>query len=208
MPSNLSAAASWRQKLQTGATLAGLYLLTITCAVYLVHPLVSPLEQSRSVAITQAQQRPHLPATSAIKVIAGRPVRIVIPAESVDLPVDKGFYDNTDNSWTLSGYDAQFAMISTLANNVGGETFVYGHNNNYVFGALRHHTPDRGATALLYTDNGHIFEYHFVSSSSIAPDAVSILDYSGPPILMVQTCTGSLNEWRTEYKFNFVKVLS
>jgi sortase (surface protein transpeptidase) len=198
--------SAWRQRLQCSATLTGLYLLTITCAVYLVQPMLSPLEHSRPVDLTQAQQQPRVPQASKAKVIAGRPVRIVIPAEGIDLPVNKGFYDSADNSWTLSGYDAQFAMISTLSNNVGGETFIYGHNNDYVFGALRHHTPTPDTMALIYTDNNHIFEYDFVSATSIGPNSVSILDYAGPPILMIQTCTGSLNEWRTEYKFDFVKV--
>ena len=199
--------APWWQKVVCGATLTGLYLLTIAFAVYTAQPLLSPLEHSRPVVLTQAEQRPRLPAAAHLKVIAGRPVRLVVAADGLDLPVDKGFYNSTDNSWTLTGYHAQFAMISTLANNIGGETFIYGHNNNYVFGAFRHATPPVGTQALLYTDNGHTFAYKFVSAASIGPDATSILEYSGPSILMIQTCTGSLNEWRTEYRFDFVRVV-
>lgn len=198
---------SWYQKVRCAANLAAIYMLTAAFAIYAAQPLISPLEHSRTVALTKAAQRPFVPAASPFRVIAGRPVRIVIPSDGVDLPLDEGFYDSASNAWTLSGYHAQFAMISTLANNVGGETFVYGHNNDYVFGALRHATPAVGATALIYTDNNHIFEYSFASVTSVGPDQTTVLAYSGPPILLVQTCTGSLNEWRTEFTFNFVKVV-
>ena len=98
-------------------------------------------------------------------------------------------------------------MFSSLANNAGGDTFIYGHNNDFVFGALRHNTPQPNALALIYTDNGHIFSYSFQSVTSVAPNDVSALDYRGRPIMTIQTCTGSLNEWRTMYKFDFVGVL-
>lgn len=197
---------AWTQKVRFFGNAATLYLLTIVCAWYAVQPL-HPFDHTRNVALTKTAQTPHLPAAPKIKLISGRPVRIVIPSESVDLPLDPGYYDSATDSWTLSGYRAQFAMMSTLANNQGGETFIYGHNNDYVFGALRHVTPSVGAEALLYASNGHIFAYKFVSVKSLAPSDVSILNYQGPPILTIQTCTGSLNEWRTMYQFTFDKVV-
>jgi sortase family protein len=173
-----------------------------------IHPLHS-LSHVRTVALTKAQQHPYVPTAPKVPVISGRPVRIAIPDSAVDLPVDEGYYNSTDNSWTLSGYHAQFAMISTLANNTAGDTFIYGHNNDYVFGALRHNTPAAGAPALLYTDNGHIFAYSFVSAHSVAPDDIGalILKYNGPSMLTIQTCTGSLNEVRTMYSFVFDEVV-
>lgn len=154
----------------------------------------------------------QVPVAPAVKVISGVPVRIVIPGSSwlgqvVDLPVDKGYYDASTGEWTLSGYHAQFMTISSLANNVSGQTYIYGHNNDYVFGALRHVTPAVGAQALLYTDTGHVFSYSFTSVTSVAPDSTAVLDYHGPPILTVQTCTGSFNEVRTLYTFTFDKVV-
>jgi LPXTG-site transpeptidase (sortase) family protein len=139
--------------------------------------------------------------------VSGLPDRITIPASGVDLTVIPGYYDSSTDSWTLSGYDAQFAMISALANNEAGQTFIYGHNNDYVFGALRHVTPSVGAQAFVYTTNNHIFAYNFTSVQSVGPNDVSILNYSGSPSLLIQTCTGSLNEWRTEYTFAFNKVV-
>lgn len=147
------------------------------------------------------------PTKSAVPLIAGTPIRVVIPSRYVDLPVIPGTYDKATDSWTLSGYDAQFATASEPANNIGGETFIYGHNNDYVFGALRHATPDAGAEAIIYTSNGHEFAYRFEKTWSVGPYDVATLSYQGPPVLLIQTCTGSFNELRTMYVFAFEKVI-
>jgi hypothetical protein len=201
--------ASWLQKVRFCTNIGALYVLTIAFAWYIIHP-VSPF---KPVSITKSNQKPHVAAIiPTFKVISGLPTRIVIPGSSwdgrvVDLPVDPGYYDSATDSWTLSGYRAQFAMVSSIANNFAGETYIYGHNNDYVFGALRHVTPSVGSTALLYTSNGHIFSYSFVSASNVAPDMTTVLDYKGPPIMTIQTCTGSFNEVRTLYEYNFDKVI-
>lgn len=200
MPSRVQ--TEW-QKVRFYGHTAAVYVLTLLFVSYVAQPLL-PFGPARAAALTRPL--PPRPA-SQVLVISGQPIRIVIPASGVDLPVDPGYYDAATDSWTLSGYRAQFAMISTPANNYSGETFIYGHNNNYVFGALRHVTPSPGAAALLYTSNGHVFAYSFVSSENLGPTATNILDYSGPPVLVIQTCTGSLNEWRTMYTFNFTKVV-
>ena len=191
------------QKVRFASSVSVMYALTLLFGWYAVRP-VSALGHSRSVAFKHAVVAPHVPTKP---VIAGLPVRIVIPDSGVDLPVDPGYYDAASNSWTLSGLRAQFATISSQANDATGDTFIYGHNNNSVFGALRHVTPAVGAQALIYTDNGHVFSYKFQSVVSLTPDDTSVLEYNGPPIMTIQTCTGSVDEWRTLFKFNFDKAL-
>lgn len=198
---------TWVIKTRYYSSVSTIYLLTLLFAFYAFSPLLEP-NGSRNAVLAKSIQTPYIPIPAHVALVAGRPVRIVIPNSGIDLPVDQGYYNSSDQSWTLSGYHAQFAMISTLANNVAGSTFIYGHNNNHVFGALRHVTPLSGAQALLYTDNGHIFIYKFHASYSLAPDDTSVLSYQGQPVLTIQTCTGSLNEWRTMYRFDFVKVTS
>lgn len=195
------------QKARFCFNIGTIYLVTVLFAWYAVHP--GPAANSVRYAALKTVQRPIAPA---VKKISGVPVRIVIPGSSyngqvVDLPVDKGYYDPANDTWTLSGYHAQFMTISSPANNIGGETYIYGHNNDYVFGALRHVTPSAGSQALIYTDNGHVFSYSFVSATNVAPDATSVLDYNGPPILTIQTCTGSFNEVRTLYTYTFTEVV-
>jgi LPXTG-site transpeptidase (sortase) family protein len=194
---------SWLQKFRFCTTTTALYALTVVFGIYILH---SPgvLASARPIAYHQ----PAKPIAPAVTLVSGIPNRIVIPSENVDLTVVEGYYVSSVAAWTLSGFDAEFADTSSPANNIGGNTFIYGHNNDYVFGALRHNTPAVGAEALLYTTNGHVFAYTFVSVSSVGPDDVAALDYSGsPPIMTIQTCTGSLNEWRTLYRFDFSKVV-
>ncbi len=193
-------------KIRFYVTIGLIYGVTCLFIGYVGRPL-SPLDKSRNVSITRQSQKPRDPISNLNPVISGLPIRLVIPDSSIDLPLHPGYYDSASNTWSLSGYYAQFAMISTLANNTAGQTFVYGHNNDFVFGALRHQTPAVGAIAFVYTSNGHIFEYAFTAATSLGPTDTSILSYVGSPELLIQTCTGSLNEWRTEYSFSFVRVV-
>ena len=140
--------------------------------------------------------------------VYGQPIRLLIPAAAIDIPVNPGVFDATSGEWTLSGYIAQFATNTSPANNIEGNTFIYGHNNDFVFGSLRHNTPTAVTVAYVYTNNGHVFEYSFAGSYNEGPSNTSVFSYSGAPVLTVQTCTGALNEWRTMYQFNFVRVLS
>jgi sortase (surface protein transpeptidase) len=178
--------------------------LSIAFAILCLSPSSStPIANLRNIV-----QVPLKPSSTGTIAITGRPIRLVIPGSSIDIPVDEGYYNPNDATWTLSGYHAQFDMDSTLANNITGETFIYGHNNDFVFGALRHVTPQPGALAMLYTSNGHIMEYSFQKSYSVAPNDTTVLIYDGAPNLTIQTCTGSLNEWRTMFEFQFQKVVS
>ena len=198
----------WLRRIRFFGVTGLIYAATVLCLFGAATAPARALTQSRQQtaallrAIARSTPKPNPSGPLPLRV-SGRPVRIVIPDSAVDLPVDPGYYDSITGNWTLSGYRAQFAMMSTPANNLSGDTFIYGHNNNFVFGALRHRTPTPGATALLYTDNNHIFAYSFVNSSSYSPDDTSVLTYTGPSMLTIQTCTGSLNEWRTMYRFVF-----
>lgn len=202
---------SWLQKVRFCLSLTTLYGATgLFIWVALQHP--GTLNPARYVSVVTASAQPPLPALPSADEISGIPVRIVIPdsayaGKHVDLPIDKGYYDPASNSWSLSGTRAQFMTISAEANNFAGDTYIYGHNNDSVFGALRHTTPSVGSTALIYTSNGHIFSYHFVGSTNVAPDATEVLNYQGAPIMTIQTCTGSFNEVRTLYRYAFYEVV-
>src|SRR4051794_19365867 len=115
------------RKVRFYSSLAAIYLLAVWFGWYAVNPTMA-LGKSAD-EIVARRQVPNLPPLKHVRLIYGKPVRIVIPASGVDLPVDDGYYDQATKEWTLSGYRAQFAMVSTLANNIGGNTFIYGHNN-------------------------------------------------------------------------------
>lgn len=200
------------QKIRFCVTAVLLYLLTVVGVWAAVRPAHSAA--AKPTTLSAAGLARAAATKQNFNLVAGRPVRIVIksvyvfqPSQYVDVPIDQGHYSSTNNAWTLSGYHAQFDMASSPANNYGGETFIYGHNNDYVFGAFRHHPPIKGAVAQVYTANGHIFSYKFIYSQRLSPSDVSVLNYQGKPMLLIQTCTGSLNEWRTMYWFTFDKVV-
>ena len=195
---------SWVQRVRFYLTSALLYFVSVAGVGFAVYTPYVAAKAPVTPAPVHAVAQPVKPT---IPLIAGRPIRIVIPSRYVDLPLIPGTYDKVTDSWTLSGYKAQFATASSPANNIGGETFIYGHNNDYVFGALRHAVPSPGAEALIYTDNHHVFAYTFEKSWSVGPYDVSTLNYQGPPVLLIQTCTGSFNEWRTMYLFKFERVV-
>jgi LPXTG-site transpeptidase (sortase) family protein len=184
------------------SSVAILYLLTLLFAFGAFRPLTS----SHNVAAATNLPVELIKADSSTQTIAGKPIRIVIPDVGIDLPIDEGRYNPVDGSWSLSGYHAQFAMMTPEANNNTGNTFIYGHNNKYVFGPIKKITP--GSIAQVYTDSGRIFSYIFESTYAVAPDDTSVLDYQGPSILTVQTCSGAWNEQRQMYVFKFDKVIS
>lgn len=198
-----SSEPSIKQKARYYSSVSGLYLMTLLFALYVFSPWFLYNKPTPFTAAVLAQPSLPLPA-AAVKITSGKPVRVVIPRLSLDLPVNEGLYNPSDQTWTLSGYHAHFATISKLANDYSGSTFIYGHNNKHVFGPLKSLIP--GDHVQLFTDNGHVFLYTYQNSENVKPDQVSLFDYQGPPILVIQTCSGSFNEWRQVFFFNLNKL--
>lgn len=186
------------KNIQYGLATSGAYCLAL-CAVGSL--LLPP--SSMPVAALEYTDRSVAESQPTFQLIEGKPVRIVVPGSDIDIVLDEGYYSPTDESWTLSDTHAQFAMMSVLANNHSGNTFVYGHGTDSIFGNLSTRPPIEGSVAILYTAEGYVFEYEFDSSRSVTPTETSALDYSGPPVLTIQTCTGTFSEWRTMYRFGF-----
>lgn len=162
--------------------------------------------------LVYAQQAPQgtqtpvtLPADSEFpaSTVRGVPTRINVPSLGIELDVLPGAYDKTTDSWTLSGYNAHFATATRPANNGGGNTFIYGHNNRDVFGPMK--SIKEGAEARILTDVGSAFYYSLTSIKTVDPTDVSIFTYTGAPILTVQTCTGVWHEQRQLYTFKLVR---
>lgn len=184
-----------KQKARYISSVTGLYLVALLFAWFIFNPGVT------RGGVVQALKSEPIPLSPYKKILAGRPVRVVLPDQAIDLPVDPGYFDSATNSWTLSGYHAHFAMVTKLANNHDGNTFIYGHNNKYVFGHIK--TIQPGQKALVYTDNNYVFTYTYLNTVGVGPDDTSVFDYSGPPILTIQTCSGNWNEVRQMYNFKF-----
>jgi LPXTG-site transpeptidase (sortase) family protein len=180
--------------------------VTLVYAITLLFAFVAfkPVSATHNLASATNLPVELVEAEQQQQVISGKPVRVVIADVGIDLPVDEGRYNPADSSWSLSGYHAQYAMMTPLANDNQGNTFIYGHNNKYVFGPLK--KINQGSIAKVYTDSGKVFYYWYQSTYAVAPDNTSVLDYQGPSILTIQTCSGSWNEQRQMYVFTFDKV--
>ncbi|HSX29511.1 MAG TPA: sortase [Candidatus Saccharimonadales bacterium] len=134
------------------------------------------------------------------KLITGKPVRIIIPSLNIDLPVIDGYYNAQRQQWTLTSDKAQYATMTSPANNAGGNTFIYGHNRKGVFNTLNQIKV--GDTVTLTTDNGHTFTYSFRGALETIPTDDSLFHYQGKPILTVQTCSGVWYQNRQLFTFD------
>lgn len=159
---------------------------------------------NRPVAAAAATVTPGIPLFNA-SVIHGTPVRISVPDLGLQLPIELGQYVEAIDEWTLSPFNAHFADITAPANNAGGNTFIYGHNNNKVFGPLK--KLRAGSQIEIETDNGNKFYYKLAGSRVVQPNDVSVFEYEGRPILTIQTCTGTWHEKRELYTFSFSHVI-
>lgn len=141
----------------------------------------------------------HKDATSPL--IEGVPKRLKIPSVNIDIAVIDGFYNDKLKSWTLTNDKAQYATITPKANNLSGNTFIYGHDTARVFASL--FKLSEGAKAEVETDSGHTFVYTYQSAYETDPYDDSLFKYEGPSILTLQTCSGLWYQNRMLFTFNF-----
>lgn len=186
-----------------------LWYLKIAGLALLVGGLLfsGPLLEAHKKAIAQNYAhnlQPVRPLTNrAAARTEGVPVAINLPHQSIHLAVAKGFFNASNQTWTLSNDKAYFATPSALANNQGGNTFIYGHDIAAVF--LRLNDVKNGDMAQVTTDNGHLFTYQFRTWYETSPTDVAIFAYNGPPILTLQTCSGIWSENRKMLVFDLVE---
>ncbi len=147
------------------------------------------------VAVTQQAEAPNL--------ITGHPVNLSIPSTKINVGIIDGQYNQKTKQWTLTNNKAQFATITSTPNNIGGNTYIYGHYRPEVFAYL--HIIKPGAEAYVKTDNGYIFTYRFREVHTVDPTDSSIFAYQGAPILTLQTCSGAWFQNRQQYTFDFIK---
>lgn len=161
-----------------------------------------PIHTSHVAAAAIQAPQPYKPLSEIIK---GEPTRVIVSDLNIDLPIERGYFDQATDSWTLSADHAHFASPSALANNYAGNTLVYGHYNRKVFMALDHLQP--GMKAEIITSAGDHFYYTYRNADVVAPDDTSIFTLKGAPTLTLQTCTGSWYEKRRMSHFSFDKVI-
>jgi LPXTG-site transpeptidase (sortase) family protein len=184
-----------------------LYGGTLLLGLYLFNPSLfsTPVVQSHPAL----ENTPTEPATVEPQrvITMGKPVRLLVPKIALDIRVMEGHYNETDGSWTLRDgrIETYFAMPSALANDLGGNTIIYGHSNKHVFSPLVRLVP--GDMVEVHTDNGHVFRYVFADKLEVEPDDASIFTLEGPPQLILQTCTGNWYERRGLHRFTLAETV-
>lgn len=174
--------------------LIGILNIALIIAVF---EIITPPE---AISLQLQQVSVQQPVPSEI-LKSGKPQQLVIAQAEIDIEVVDGLYDPETYEWTLSKDKAHYALMTPLANNQAGNTFIYGHNNKQVFTRLDKLTV--GDEAVILTDNGR-FTYRLTQINEVNPDDVSLFEYRGPSILTIQTCSGSWYEKRKLFRFDFV----
>jgi hypothetical protein len=200
----MSSDLTWFQRLRLYANVGLYYGLTLAFAWFAIIPA---FRQVNNVVLTSSIDTVDAFSLDSSNAISGKPIKLVIEDSGIDVPVADGWFDSASGSWKIDTHRAHFAVVSSLANDKAGETFIYGHNTDDVFGALRNNTPQPGSKALVHTSNGHIFEYSFRNATSVAPRTITHFYNDGQPMLIIQTCTGAVDEWRTMFRFKFERVV-
>ncbi|HUD05325.1 MAG TPA: sortase [Candidatus Saccharimonadales bacterium] len=142
-------------------------------------------------------------AVPGAPLIAGWPVNIAIPSVDINVGIVNGYYDVKTATWNVGLSVAQYVPLTTPPNNLSGDTYIYGHYRPAVFAYLHHIVP--GSKATVTTANGYSFTYKYINTYATAPTDISVLSsYDGPPVLLVQTCSGSFFQNRQFYVFDYL----
>jgi LPXTG-site transpeptidase (sortase) family protein len=152
--------------------------------------------------VAPVETKPVEPAAPQMK--TGHPVRVEAPTVGVDMPVVDGFYDGNSNEWTLYDDKAMFGAMTSQPNDNSGQTFIYGHATDRVFGKLLNMKIDQ--PVYVYTSNGYKFTYKLKETHTVSPSDTGILNYNGGPRLLLQTCVGTFSENRKFFILDYAAV--
>lgn len=173
----------------------------LVLAAVLTIPYVQHTWKLHSVAATAhaAELRP-----AVHQEVSGQPVRIVVPSAAIDLPVVHGTQNKTTQVWSVSPSAANYAATTAQPNNQGGQTLIYAHATDNLFGPLLSLRP--GAEALVYTANRHVLTYRYRESRDVTPHQTGIFaDLKHGTGLVLMTCDGSVSQYRRLLAFNLVQ---
>lgn len=134
------------------------------------------------------------------EIIKGSPRHIIVPSLGIDVAIADGFYDAHTGEWTLSEDSAFYGTPTAPINSDSGNTLVYGHNSEKIFGKLLQLQP--GAEVIVTTDNGYKFTYIYQSTQAVKPTDTTPLAHTSKPRLTLQTCSGPWNQTRQMFYFD------
>ena len=182
--------------------LIGVSIVLCGAGVALAAPLgISWFEQQSAVKTsTIATVASSPPLIEGPAIIQGTPRHVTVPSVGIDVAVADGTYDSSTGAWTLSEESAFFATPTNPVNSGSGNTLLYGHDSQKIFGKLPR--MQAGAEVTVTTANGYAFTYVYITSEVVSPTDVGLFAYSGKPRLTLQTCTGTWSQSRQLFYFD------
>ena len=147
----------------------------------------------------------HKKAPTEVKPVIGTAKRVVVPSVGIDITVREGSYDSDSHSWSIDTKSAFHASNTVPVNNTNGSALIYGHAGWGIFGTLP--KAGKGAKATVHTKEGYTFVYTYESNRQVEPTDVSALTETGPPKLLLQTCSGAFDTYRTLVTFRLREVV-
>lgn len=184
--------------------------LVTLCAVVLiglaVYVLTDPVRISpvKASPIVIQPQKIILPRSVAPLALVDTINTLYVPSAGIVLPVQRGVYDTTKMTWNVPGNLAYLADGSVAPNSLAGTSYIYGHKNKYAFSKLS--KLQIGDVAVI--KNGvNSFYYELVDSRITSPSDLSLFTTEGQPTLILQTCTGLINEYRAQYIFRLKRTV-
>lgn len=130
-----------------------------------------------------------------------KPLRLVIPTVKIDLPVkNKPLVNGT---WQPEDYVANFAEGTSLPNNVGGNTALYGHDRPHAMRRIKNLHPGE----LVFVETEHYrFIYQTRSLARIKPEQVEVFHPTKQPTLTLLTCNGLWSQDRYVIAADLVRI--
>lgn len=119
------------------------------------------------------------------------PVKISIPKSKISLDID--IASIRDGVWDVSQTRATYLDISAGLGQ-GGNTVVYGHNKNAIFGPIR--WLEKGDEIVMYDQNGNEYKYVISETITTNPDAIEYVEPKDKETLTIYTCTGLFDSKR------------
>ena len=119
------------------------------------------------------------------------PVEIDIPSIGISLPIDVGAIK--DGVWQIS-YNHPTFLDTSAAPGSGGNTVIYGHNKNNIFGPIR--WLNVGASIEIKGSDGKTYYYKVIKTDTVNPDNLEYVMPKNEEVLTIYTCTGFLDSKR------------
>lgn len=129
----------------------------------------------------------------------GTPLTVTLPRLQINMPVAKGTYHPSTQTWTI---DSKHAFYLVPPDGATATPIIYGHDNPKVFMALGGVAPNE----VLYITNtfGKALLFRYVSDITLDPTDIGILTAYYPKSVLLLTCSGIHFEHRRVMRFEYV----